>query len=489
MSFEIFVVFLCKYFITMRIIYSCIALCLTAFNALAVTINSASGQLASNISDKSITTLQVNGTINAVDFKFIADELTSLESLDISNATITAYTGSKPLFANACSFSDNAIPVGCFANSKLQSITLPASLTVIGEGAFLSCNSLTGIALPESVDSIAPYAFSACENLAAVIIPASVKVIGTGAFSHCTALTSVKVTDGSVDLKIADNAFYGCTALASADLANRTLSIGNAAFCSCKGENFAIVLGNNSRLNSIGENAFQNSTLKAFDLTKCPKVTTIPQYAFADTKLQSISIPDNIKFIGEGAFFGNEALTNIDLANNSASIAKLLFAGCNLTETTGMTDQTTEVGDYAYYGCDQIGKLIIPENVAYIGNYAFGNMSNLAKVTSINTSAPSLGEAVFSGINTTDVLLTTKIASTGYRNGDQWKEFTFTTNGDANDNGIININDITTIISHIKGKTPYSFLLEAADVNVDNTVDQTDVDEVLDIIIKSAPIE
>ena len=473
----------------MRIIYSCIALCLTAFNALAVTIESASGQLASLISDKSITELQVSGTINAVDFKFIADELTSLQSLDIINATITAYSSSNTLFANARSFDDNTIPVGCFASSTLQSVALPASLSVIGEGAFLSCNNITSITLPESLDSIAPYAFSACEHLAAVVIPASVKVVGEGAFSHCTALSSVTVTDGSTDLKIADKAFYGCTTLASANIANRTVSIGNYAFCDCTGENFAIVTGSNSRLSSIGENAFQNSALKAFDFAKYPKLVNIPQYAFANTKLQSISVPDNITFIGEGAFFGNGDLTNIDLASNSASISKLLFAGCNPVDATGMTDQTTEVGEYAYYGCNQINKLIIPENVTYIGKYAFGNMSQLAKVTSVNTTAPSLGEAVFSGISTPDVLLTTKIAATGYREGDQWKDFNFTLNGDASNNGDININDITSIISHIKGSTPKSFLLEAADANVDNDVDQADVTDVLNIIINSSTTE
>ena len=475
---------MCKYFFIMRIVYSLIALCLTAFNALAVTIESASGQLASNISDKSITELTVTGTINAVDFKFIADELTALESLNLSGVTITAYSSTKALFANARTFDDNTLPVGCFANSALTSVTLPSSLSVIGEGAFLSCNGLTSIVIPESVDSIAPYAFSACEKLSAITIPAMVREIGTGAFSHCTSLASVTIEENDEDLTIGDEAFYGCTALANAKLANRTKSIGKSAFCDCTNASFAVVLGNASRLSSIGESAFQNSGIKAFDFSRCPNLKVIPQYAFASSKLTSVSIPDNITFVAEGAFFNNANLASIDLANNSASIAKLQFAGCNLAQNTGMTDQTTEVGEYAYYGWNQIEKLIIPENVSHIGDYAFGNMSQLAKVTSMNPSAPSLGEAVFNGITPASVLLTTKIASTGYKDGDQWSEFMFTLNGDASNNGSINVNDITAIISHKKGKTPTNFLFEAADVNVDNVIDDYDISDIVDIISK-----
>ena len=473
---------MCKYFFIMRVVYSVIAFCLAAFNALAAPIENASGQLALNIPDKSITELEVTGTINALDFKFIADELTELKSLNLSEATITAYSSSKALFANARTFSDNALPVGCFANSSLSSITLPSSLTVIGEGAFVSCNGFTSIVIPQSVDSIAPYAFSACENLATITIPASVREIGTGAFSHCTALTSVTVTESDVDLTIGDNAFYGCTALTSVNLANRTNSIGKSAFCNCSNSDFNVTFGDSSRLSSIGESAFQNSGIKAFDFSRCPHLTVIPQYAFASSKLVSVSIPDNITFVAEGAFFNNANLASIDLANNSASIAKLQFAGCTLAQNTGLTDETTEVGDYAYYGWNQVEKLIIPENVSHIGDYAFGNMSQLAKVTSMNPSAPSLGEAVFSGITPINVLLTTKIASTGYKDGDQWRDFTFTLNGDASHNGVINVNDITAIISHNNGKTPTNFLFEAADVNVDNVIDDTDVNGIVDII-------
>ena len=49
----------------------------------------------------------------------------------------------------------------------------------------------------------------------------------------------------------------------------------------------------------------------------------------------------------------------------------------------------------------------------------------------------------------------------------------------------ININDIVAIISHLNGKTPANFLFEAADANVDESVNDTDLENVLSIIANS----
>ena len=81
---------------------------------------------------------------------------------------------------------------------KLVSITIPDSVTSIGEGAFgnnirgdafSGCTSLTSITIPDSVTSIGDYAFYGCDSLISVTIPDSVTSIGSSAFYGCSSLT------------------------------------------------------------------------------------------------------------------------------------------------------------------------------------------------------------------------------------------------------------------------------------------------------------
>ena len=71
---------------------------------------------------------------------------------------------------------------GC---SGLTSVTIPNSVTSIGQSAFSGCNGLTSVTIPNSVTSIGDYAFSECSGLTSVTIPNSVISIGNEAFAKC----------------------------------------------------------------------------------------------------------------------------------------------------------------------------------------------------------------------------------------------------------------------------------------------------------------
>ena len=94
---------------------------------------------------------------------------------------------------------------------NLQTITIPSSVTSIGEYAFAYCSSLTSMTIPESVTFIVNSAFYGCSGLTSITIPEGVTTIGYQAFYGCTSLTSMTIPESVTS--IGENAFYGCSSL------------------------------------------------------------------------------------------------------------------------------------------------------------------------------------------------------------------------------------------------------------------------------------
>ncbi len=156
-----------------------------------------------------ITSLKVSGPINGTDVRYLremagqcikygnpSDYVGStdgkLVDLDLADANIVSGGDGYYLYGNAFFYTeDNVFGQRFFCGCNLKNITLPKSLTSIGESAFTGCSGLTSIVIPNHVTSIGRYAFSECSNLASVVIPNSVTTIGYSAFLSCEKLTSI----------------------------------------------------------------------------------------------------------------------------------------------------------------------------------------------------------------------------------------------------------------------------------------------------------
>lgn len=86
--------------------------------------------------------------------------------------------------------------------------TIPASVTVIGDSAFMGCGSLTGLSIPRGVTTISRWAFNACWNLKRLVIPDTVSLVDSYAFSYCTNLESVYFK-GNAPATVGADIFYG----------------------------------------------------------------------------------------------------------------------------------------------------------------------------------------------------------------------------------------------------------------------------------------
>ena len=135
-----------------------------------------------------------------------------------------AFTGIK-----AINIPDGVTYLSGFDYCELSHITIPASVKIIGSGAFHGCNKLSSIIIPEGVTSIRDFAFDYCTGLkGALIIPDEVTSIGDYAFSHCSGLTSIII--GNSVRTIGYNAFRGCKGISTLTLPKYLNTIDNMAF-------------------------------------------------------------------------------------------------------------------------------------------------------------------------------------------------------------------------------------------------------------------
>ena len=118
-----------------------------------------------------------------------------------------------------------------FYYNKLWSVSLPETLTTIGNNAFTWCQNLKSVSLPEAVTTIGKGAFASCGSLTSVTLPTTLTEIGDYAFSYCTCLPSITLPETLT--AIGSYAFEGCKGLTEINLPDGINRIGNGAFKYC----------------------------------------------------------------------------------------------------------------------------------------------------------------------------------------------------------------------------------------------------------------
>ena len=114
---------------------------------------------------------------------------------------------------------------------ELNSLTIKDAATSIGNSAFAECYKLTTLSLGEKITTIGKYAFSECHKLNNVTIPPSVTSIGKSAFRRCYALTTLSL--GENIEKIGSYAFEECRALTNVTIPEKVKTIEPYTFGWC----------------------------------------------------------------------------------------------------------------------------------------------------------------------------------------------------------------------------------------------------------------
>lgn len=147
-----------------------------------------------------------------------------------------------------------SIVSGAFMNcSKLKSITLPDSVTYIGENAFYGCKKMKNIRLSHGITELTPRVLAYCTRLKEVTVPDGVTTVGENAFEGCEGLLNVLLPE-TVSV-FGNSAFYGCPALIHFTFPMHTTKIGDDVFLYCTALKDVCFPGSVSEWNAIARSA------------------------------------------------------------------------------------------------------------------------------------------------------------------------------------------------------------------------------------------
>ena len=280
-----------------------------------------------------------------------------------------------------------------FANTPVQTVQLPSTLTTIRYGAFQNCTALKQITLPKSMTFIEGGAFQNCSALTSISVPQNVTYLGASAFSGCTSLTSATLPQTIT--RISSGLFENCSSLTTVQASSALTSIGSRAFAETSAlSSFTFP----QTLTAVGAESFTGSGIVTANLPQ--SVTYLGAGAFADctklvyaqvpaaiqairertfrncTELKNVSIPEGIRYIGAAAFQNDVSLQTVDFAKSLLTICDNAFEGSGVGEGLVLPSALRTIGSRAFAGCMRLTSLTIPADVRKMGSQAFADGSS-----------------------------------------------------------------------------------------------------------------
>lgn len=159
------------------------------------------------------------------DFKFI---------LNNTAVIVTRYNGTAADVTIPSRYKGKPVTMidhAAFFNSVVTSVTIPDSVTSIGDNAFGFCSQLTNISIPNSVTAIGFSAFAHCTSLKSITLPSSLSSISEALFSGCSQLTTIHIPDSVPSIQSC--AFYHCRNLETIRIPVSVTLIETDAFAGC----------------------------------------------------------------------------------------------------------------------------------------------------------------------------------------------------------------------------------------------------------------
>lgn len=283
-----------------------------------------------------------------------------ISAMDSGLACNELYVGGKKVTELVIPDGVTEIKGGTFLCNSITSVTIPESVTKIGQAAFYGCEVLESVEIPGNVKEIGTYAFAACPALTSVTIHDGVTTIGRFAFKGCQELANVVIPDSVT--QIGESAFEGCWALTSVKLPSNLIRINDATFADCRGLKSVSIPAS---VEKIGYRAFSACILlENVEITD--GVIKIGEEAFEHcTSLKSITIPGTVKEIDDNAFLNCGSLTTVVLEDGVERINSNAFDSCINLELITIPNSVTKIHNEAFIRCNKLAFLTREDSFAY----------------------------------------------------------------------------------------------------------------------------
>ena len=204
--------------------------------------------------------------VNETEVAVSSENSSSPRYSQLSVAVIPETVTNQGITYTVTSIANNAFN----GTTTLRSITIPATITAMGDSAFYKCSTLaevhissieswcnmnltgyystptyyarnlflndeeiTELVVPDGVTEIKDFVFFNCDGFTTATIPNSVLTIGKCAFANCSNMTSVAI--GESVTSIGSAAFEDCRSLVTARVPDSVVDLGGSVFSRCDG--------------------------------------------------------------------------------------------------------------------------------------------------------------------------------------------------------------------------------------------------------------
>ncbi len=236
----------------------------------------------------------------------------------------------------------------------------------------------TYVSLPDTITTIGDEAFSGNETLTSLTIPDSVTQISYNAFKNCTALTQVILPDSVV--KVGPGAFEGCTELTSVEIGENVSSWGSGVFANCNSLATVTIDQDNEYL------TYYNGAIYNGNMTMLYQVLPAREG-------DNYVMPETVETIDTYAFWNLQNTKNVMVSSNVAAIPRQAMSSMGSVEDVVIQNPTASIGERAMANNANLKQVVIPSSVVNIDRRAFSGSPDMKIYTSRSSTADTFGNS------------------------------------------------------------------------------------------------
>ena len=261
-------------------------------------------------------------------------------------------------------YSDSDYPARFRVPRKLMGYPV----TAIGPSAFAGLERLEEVIFPETIVSIGESAFNNCVNLAKFNVPSALDYIGTDAFNN-----TAYIANYPDDAVIIGSILYTYKGIFEDDTAI------------VKSEDSPAIATHDNYFNlgifeQIGAGVFANQPGITYAEFPDSLETISDKLLYNCINLSEVHLGDNVKYIGNEAFYGASSLVSMEWSNQIESIGDYAFKETNFTGAVVLGTDLKYIGVGAFQNSHAMTSITIPSGLSVLNNYVFDGCENLAEI-------------------------------------------------------------------------------------------------------------